>query len=149
MISEPYFVDDRHKWVVQTDNGILEYETSIEAYESYRRLKAFQERMDGKEWVAPTTPLSKPTTPLVRGVESGPLPANPFYYPFNSAEEYVRALESDNKRLTLELENKELQAGTISWRVILLKVLGDGWIKLLLAGVGSGLVGWLLKGVLS
>jgi hypothetical protein len=84
MISEPYFVDDRHKWVVQTDNGILEYETSIEAYESYRRLKAFQERMDGKEWVAPTTPLSNPTAPSVRGVEADPLPTNPYYYPFSS-----------------------------------------------------------------
>jgi hypothetical protein len=141
MISEPIFVDDRHKWVVQTDNGILEYETSIEAYESYRRLKSFQERMDGKEWVAPTTPLSKPTTPLVRGVESGPLPANPFYYPFNSAEDYISALTKENERLVAEIENRELRAGKMPISLV--------WWKLLAGGLGSALIGWLIKGVLS
>jgi hypothetical protein len=108
------------------------------AYDSYRRLKAFQERMDGKEWVAPTTPLSNPTAPSVRGVEADPLPTNPYYYPFSSEKEYIDALHKENDRLVAQLENAELRAGRMP--------IGLVWWRLLAGGVGSMLMGYVIKG---
>lgn len=87
-------------------------------------------------------PLSKkPEGPQPLPIpEVKPLPERPFYYPFNSVEEYVAALKDENDRLVTELENAQLRQGKIP--------IGLVWWKYLAGGVGASLIGFFLRGCL-
>jgi hypothetical protein len=80
-------------------------------------------------------------TELTKVPETPPRNWDNPYYPFKTADEYIDALKQENETLIAEIENKQLRGGSIP--------IGMLWWKLLAGGLGSALIGWLLKGVLS
>jgi len=80
----------------------------------------------------------KPLDPLEKVPETPP-PGQPYYYPFNSEEEYLEALKSDSERRATEIENEQMRKGKIPFFWNLRKSL----LTIGLSAVALGLFAWL------
>jgi hypothetical protein len=107
-----------------------------------RRIKTPEEIAAQNPGTVPLTPSRDPTRPIPPLPEV-PVSRPPFGSPFKNVREYIAALEDENERLKLEIDNRTMrETGRVPWSLRI----GDlvrGAIASGVIAVAMKLIGWL------